>query len=124
MASIGNVMSSNLVTVDPACTLAEAATVMGTHRVGSALVMEDDALVGIFTERDVVRALSQDSDAPRHPVSDWMTRNPVTTQPQASVEDALERMHKGGFRHLPVLDGQTVVGVVSMRDLSRFTTEG
>ncbi len=123
MATIRDVMSSAIITVDPAATVAQAATVMAEKRVGSALVMEGDSLAGIFTERDIVRALSQDFDAPGHPITHWMTRDPITVGPDASVEDALETMLAGGFRHLPVMDGDTVLGVVSMRDLSRATAE-
>lgn len=123
MATVDEVMSKDLVTVEPTATVAEAATVMGEHHVGSALVLEGGKLVGIFTERDVVRALAQHFDAAGHPVSSWMTRNPTTIAPDAPVREALDRMLAGGFRHLPVIQGGTVVGMVSMRDLSRATTE-
>jgi CBS domain-containing protein len=123
MATIRDVMSSTIVTVDPGATVAQAATVMAEKRVGSALVMVGDSLAGIFTERDIVRALSQDFDAPGHPITHWMTRDPVTVGPDATVEKALETMLAGGFRHLPVMDGDAVLGVVSMRDLSRATAE-
>jgi CBS domain-containing protein len=122
MATVGEIMSKDLITVDPQATVAEAATVMGEHHAGSALVMEGDSLSGIFTERDIVRALGEHFDAAGHPVSNWMTRNPVTIASDADVHDALERMLSGGFRHLPVLDGERVVGLVSMRDLSKATS--
>jgi CBS domain-containing protein len=111
-------MSPELVTVDPQTTVAQAATVMAEKRIGSALVMEGDSLAGIFTERDIVRALSQDFDAPGHPIAHWMTREPKTIGPDASTQEALERMLEGGFRHLPVLEKGSVIGVVSMRDLA------
>ncbi len=122
MSTIRDIMSGQLVSISPSTTVAEAATTMAERRVGSALVL-DDGLVGIFTERDIVRALSQDFDAPGHPVDHWMTRDPTTVDPEMPVEEALEVMLAGGFRHLPVLEGGQVVGVVSMRDLSRATTE-
>ena len=71
-------MSTDLVSVPPTATIAEAATVMGTHRVGSALVMDEHALLGIFTERDILRSLAGDFDAPGHLVSQSMTRSPRT----------------------------------------------
>jgi CBS domain-containing protein len=123
MATVAELMSTTLVTVAPATTIAEAATVMGGHHVGSSLVMEGGALVGIFTERDILRALSQDFDAPGHAVSHWMTRNPKSVEPDVEAEDALERMLAGGFRHFPVVEGDRVLGVVSMRDLSRAASE-
>ena len=123
MPSVREVMSTELITMEPTATVAEAATVMGERHVGSALVMEGDSLVGIFTERDIVRALSQDFDAPRHQISDWMTRDPITVDPESSTEDALDKMLRGGFRHLPVAEGGRAVGVLSMRDISRATAE-
>jgi CBS domain-containing protein len=123
MSIVREIMSSKLVSVEPAATVAEAATVMGERHVGSALVMEGGALVGIFTERDIVRALSQDFDAPGHPVSHWMTREPKTIVADASVEEALDIMLSGGFRHIPVVEDRGVVGVISMRDVSKASVE-
>ena len=123
MATIREIMSTELVTVVPGSTVAEAATVMGGHHVGSALVMEAESLIGIFTERDILRALSQDFDAPTHHVSQWMTRDPVTVTPDASAESALELMLGGNFRHLPVCDGSQPVGIDSLRDVSRAATD-
>jgi CBS domain-containing protein len=123
MTAVREVMSKDLITVDPSTTVAQAATVMAERHVGSALVMEGSDLAGIFTERDIVRALSQDFDAPGHPISHWMTRNPTTVEPDAQVDDALERMLEGGFRHLPVVEGSGVIGIVSMRDVSRAAVE-
>src|SRR5918999_5323086 len=111
-------MNTGLFSIEPTTTVAEAATVMGERRIGSALVMDGDRLLGIFTERDIVRALGQHFDAAGHPVSEWMTADPITVPPDTPVRDALERMISGGFRHLPVVDEEAVVGVVSMRDLS------
>jgi CBS domain-containing protein len=123
MATIREIMTTNLITVEPTATVAEAATLMGERHVGSALVMDGEALAGIFTERDIVRALSQDFDAPRHQVEQWMTRRPKTVGPESTVEDALDLMLSGGFRHLPVMEEGRVVGMVSIRDLSRAKAE-
>src|SRR5438105_14415805 len=109
MTAVREVMSTQLVTVEPHSTVAEAATVMDVHRVGSALVCEEGSLAGIFTERDILRALSQDFDAPGHPVTHWMTRDPRTVKPADTVESALQMMLEGGFRHLPVKDGESLV---------------
>ena len=95
---------------------------MGEYHAGSALVMDGESLAGIFTERDIVRALGEHFDAAGHPVSNWMTREPVTISSDSTVQEALDRMLSGGFRHLPVLDGDRVVGLVSMRDLSKATS--
>ena len=121
MTAIREVMTKQLVTVEPATSVAAAVTVMGMQRVGAVLVIENGRLEGIFTERDLVRGLSYDIGASSEPVAQWMTRNPVTVGPEASVEEALEIMLAGHFRHLPVLEGESLVGVVSIRDLSRAT---
>jgi CBS domain-containing protein len=118
MTKVGEIMSTQLISVEPSATVAEAATVMGERHVGSALVMESGKFVGIFTERDIVRALSQHFDAPGHQIADWMTREPTTIGTGASVEEALDVMLSKGFRHLPVEESGTVVGIVSIRDLS------
>ena len=119
MTAIREVMTKELVTVEPSTSVAAAVTVMGMRRVGAVLVMENRKLEGIFTERDLVRALSYDIAASSQPVAQRMTRNPLTVGPEASVEQALETMLAGHFRHLPVMEGEGLVGVVSIRDLSR-----
>jgi CBS domain-containing protein len=124
MATIREVMSSELVSVTPSATVAEAATVMGARQVGAALVVEGEALIGIFTERDILRALASDFDAAHHRVGDWMTKEPVTIAPEASTSEALDRMLAEGFRHLPVTEDGALVGVVSLRDLSRAAGGG
>jgi CBS domain-containing protein len=123
MTAVGELMKKGLLSVGPDTTVAEAATMMGERRVGSALVMDGNTLLGIFTERDIVRALGEHFDAAKHQVSEWMTPDPTTVPPDAAARDALKTMLDGGFRHLPVVEGGEVVGVVSMRDLSRVESE-
>jgi CBS domain-containing protein len=112
-------MKTALYTVTPTTTVGEAVSLMAQHRVGSTLVMEGSALVGIFTERDTVRAISQSHDAPDHEISAWMTRDPMTVDPDVDAYDALKTMLAKGFRHLPVVEKGRVIGMVSMRDLAR-----
>ena len=121
MTTIREVMTAELITVEPSTSVAAAVTVMGMQGVGAVLVIENGRLEGIFTERDLVRALSHDIGAASQPITQWMTPNPVTVGPETSVERALEIMLAGNFRHLPVTEGEQVVGVVSIRDLSRVT---
>ena len=116
---VRDVMTEVVLTASIGTTIAEAASLMAQRRVGSALVIEGDRLLGIFTERDIVKALSQDAGAISQAIGDWMTRRPQTIGPDATVEDALQRMVDGGFRHLPVVDDGLMVGMISMRDLSR-----
>ena len=118
MAKVREVMKTNLHTVTPSTTLGEAVTLMAHHRIGSTLVMNGTQLVGIFTERDTVRAISQSSDAPAHEISSWMTHNPTTVGPDDDADSALRVMLDKGFRHLPVMQDGVLVGIVSMRDLA------
>ncbi len=118
MGRIRDVMKTRLHTVGPTDTVGEAVGVMAQNRVGSVLVMEAEMLLGIFTERDTVRALSQAHDAARHEIQSWMTHDPKTVAPDADADDALRTMLDHGFRHLPVVENGKVVGMVSMRDLA------
>ncbi len=92
---------------------------MVEHGVGSVLVMEDESLRGIFTERDALRifvATRRNSDYTH--LDDVMTEAPQTLSPDATAQDAAERMAAGQFRHMPVVDGDgRILGVVSQRDL-------
>jgi CBS domain-containing protein len=118
VARVRDVMKTRLHAVGPEDTVGEAVAVMAQNRVGSVLVMEAEKLLGIFTERDTVRALSQSHDAARHDIVSWMTHDPKTVPPDTDTEDALRTMLDNGFRHLPVVDGGKVIGMVSMRDLA------
>jgi CBS domain-containing protein len=91
---------------------------MVSHKVGSTLIIQSRFLAGILTERDVLRAAASGSDLTNSPVSAWMTTDPEQASPDTTVEDALQVMLLHGFRHLPVLDGRDVCGVVSLRDLA------
>jgi CBS domain-containing protein len=118
VAQVRDVMARRLQTVGPEDTVGEAVAVMAQNRIGSVLIMEGDRLLGIFTERDTVRALSQAHDAARHEIVSWMTPNPTTVAPDVDSEDALRTMLDRGFRHLPVVEDGKIVGMVSMRDLA------
>jgi CBS domain-containing protein len=121
MTAVREIMRRELVTVDPSITVTEAAHAMLAGQAGSALVLEGGSLAGIFTERDILRAMSESPSADGARVSSvsrWMTRDPVTIGPDTSVGEALDRMLDGGVRHLPVLEGETLLGMVSMRDLA------
>jgi CBS domain-containing protein len=116
---VREVMTQVVLTAETGTTIAEVASLMAQRRVGSALVLDGRRLLGIFTERDIVKALSQDASATHQAIGHWMTRNPQTIPSDAMVDEALRRMLDGGFRHLPVMDEDRIVGMISMRDLSR-----
>ena len=124
MGTVGEIMTGSVFSIEPTMTVAEAATVMGERKIGSALVMEGEKLSGIFTERDIVRALGEHFDAAGHPVSEWMTADPMTVPPDTPIQEALNTMLERGFRHLPVVDGESILGIVSMRDLTRAGSGG
>lgn len=121
---VREVMTQVVLTSEVGTTIAEAASLMAQRRVGSALVVEGQRLLGIFTERDIVKALSQDASATHQAIGHWMTRNPQTISSEATIEEALQRMVEGGFRHLPVVDDDRMVGMLSMRDISRTRVQG
>jgi CBS domain-containing protein len=124
MPSVREVMSKDLVTVDRSATVEEASTVMWGRRVGSALVMRGDDLEGIFTVRDIMKALSKDADRGRTmTVREFMTSEPKTIDADATVGVALDVMLSEGFRHLPVTESGELVGIVSMTDLVQATSK-
>jgi CBS domain-containing protein len=126
MTTVREVMSTELITVAPSAMMSQAVGTMSKAGVGSVLVLEGGALLGIFTERDVVRAFDQLHADPARvsPISKGMTRDPKIIDPDATVGEAMDRMLDGGFRHLPVMEGGSLVGVVSMRDLARSISKG
>lgn len=117
MVSLREVMAKDPVATEPDATVAEAAAAMVRERVGSLLVRTDGAVLGILTERDVLRAAGTDGDLLSTRVRDWMTREPTTAPADEDTEDAIVTMLDNGFRHLPVMDGPDLVGIVSLRDL-------
>ncbi len=115
-------MSRDLLTVRPEQPLAEVAQRMVERDVGAVIVMDAGRLAGILTERDVLRAVAagiQDDTL----VADWMTRDPETMEPGETTQHAAVLMIHGGFRHLPVVDGEEVVGMLSIRDLMRVVLD-
>jgi CBS domain-containing protein len=122
VATVAEIMSRGLLAVEPAARLQEAARRMHERHVGAALVLEGDALVGIVTERDVLRAVAA-GPIEGVSVADCMTKHPETIDASETTGLATSLMIHGGFRHLPVLDGERVVGIVSIRDLVRVTLD-
>lgn len=101
-----------------AATALEAAALMREQRVGAVMVVEAGQLKGIVTERDLVtRLLAEGLDPGRTSISVIMTPRPMTLTPDDTAMEALDRMMEGHYRHLPVMDGERIVGIVSIRDL-------
>lgn len=116
-AVLRDLMTTLVAATTPDTSVAAAAADMVRAGVGSAVVMQGTFLVGILTERDVLKAAASGADLLAAGVSEWMTPDPQTATPGMSAEDAAQIMMLNGFRHLPVVDGRTVCGVVSLRDL-------
>jgi CBS domain-containing protein len=116
-------------TVQKDISVRTAAHIMKTAGIGSVMVVEKDALVGIFTERDALfRVLAGGLDPDRTKVGEVMTADPQTISPDRPLVNALHLMHDGGFRHMPVVENGAPVGMVSIRDamaidLMRLETE-
>jgi CBS domain-containing protein len=111
------VSDQDIVSLDESATVLDAARLMSQRSINAVLIMDGEALRGIFTARDLARrvvAADRDLDTP---LAEVMTTNPETVAADAQPVEALRRMFHGGFRHLPVVDGTRVVGLVSRRDL-------
>jgi len=122
MPTVGEIMSSDVLAVEPATSIVEAARRMHERLVGAVVVLDgDERLVGIVTERDVLRAVA--TGGVEQPVSEAMTSSPETVETDESAGQAAALMIHGGFRHLPVVEGGAVVGMISIRDLVRLTVD-
>jgi CBS domain-containing protein len=114
---LGDIMTTQVITTSAERPVAEVTSMMVKARVGSAAVMQGSWLAGILTERDVLRAAASGSDLTKSAVSEWMTRNPITATPDTTIGEAADVMLTNGFRHLPVVEGRELKGVVSIRDV-------
>jgi len=113
-------MSSVVLTIGPGHSLQEAARLMAERNVGAAVVMDPDSPgPGIVTERDILRSVAAGEDAFTEMVRDHLTGELISASPEWSLEQAADTMIEHGFRHLLVVDGGELRGVLSMRDIVR-----
>jgi CBS domain-containing protein len=111
--------------VSPTMSVAEAVAEMNRHRVGSVLVLDGGKLVGIFTERDVLRrVVGAGIDPKRSCVSEVMTTGVITISPEATVDETMVLFTEKRCRHLPVLDNGKLVGTISIGDITRWIADG
>jgi CBS domain-containing protein len=121
MATVADLMTKDVLTVEPSDTIGEAAEKMQAANVGAVVVVEDMVrIVGIVTERDLLRAVAQRARAAEARVRQWMTENPLTVEPETTIEEAARIMFERNFRHLPVVKDGRPLGIVSLRVLSRW----
>jgi CBS domain-containing protein len=117
-------MSSMVLSVGPGHSLREAAYQMTERKVGAAVVIDPDSPgPGIITERDILRSIAEGQDPDKELVRDHLTDDLIFAAPDWSLEQAAETMIQNGFRHLLVVDGSELRGVLSMRDIVRCWTE-
>ena len=117
MVAVSDVMTDEVVTLAQEATMSDASRIMVRGGFGSVVVVHGRMIVGIVTERDVLRAAADETDLRAAPVQRWMTPEPETGAPGLETEDAAELMLSRGFRHLPIVDGGDLLGMVSLRDV-------
>ncbi|MPZ38363.1 MAG: CBS domain-containing protein [Rhizobiales bacterium] len=110
---------SEVITIGPTATLEEAIAILTKHRIGALVVLgADERVIGILSERDIVRALAERSaNALKEPLAQCMTRIVVTCSECDTVSDLMERMTHGRFRHIPVMEQDRLVGIISIGDV-------
>lgn len=121
--NVRELVGGEVVWIGPSQTMREAVRVMAEAEVGALAVEVDGMLSGIVTERDVLRACADELDLDGTAVSECMTTYPDAFDPDMSVEEAADWLLAAGYRHLPVVDGRRVIGMVSIKDILWALTE-
>ena len=110
--------TNTVIAVRPDQAVIEALEIMSTHNIGAVLVLQDERLVGIFSERDYARkGILKDRKAKSTPISEVMTGGVIVVSPKQTIDDCMQIMSERHFRHLPVVDGDQVVGILSISDI-------
>ena len=123
MTTLAELMARDVITIEPEDTIGHAAEKMVQHGV-SAIVVADSPfsrLIGIVTERDLTRAVAGRVHTSEARVREWMTADPQTVTESTDPVEAVQIMIEGGFRHLPVVEDDRAVGIVSIRDLAEWS---
>jgi CBS domain-containing protein len=115
MGTIADAMRDDFVSAAPEDTLGEIAQKMVEAKTGAVAVLDFGRLVGVLTERDMLKAMAGRVLTSDARAREWMTADPITATPDMPLEDAQSTMLSHGFRHLPVMEGSRVVGIVSLR---------
>jgi CBS domain-containing protein len=123
VTTVGEIMTSDVLTVEPSDTIGETAQKMVERGVSSAVVSDYGTLIGIVTERDLTRAVAGRVHSSEARVREWMTSDPVTLGRSATPDEAAKIMLDNGFRHVPIVEDGRAIGIVSIRDVARWSTE-
>ena len=124
VARIINEKGRDVVTAAADTTLAMLAATLSEKRIGAIVIVGDDAIRGIVSERDIVRAVAKHGgEALAMRASDWMTARVVTCHPEDTIDDVMEKMTSGRFRHLPVVKGGKLAGIISIGDVVKHRIE-
>lgn len=120
---ISAIMTTDLATVGPEYNVADVASVMDARGIGSVIVLEDDRVLGILTERDILKVVGGGEDPKNVAAHEALTDDLITIRPDATVEEAAREMVNAKVRHLPVISDEGLIGMVSMRDLVRWSIQ-
>lgn len=118
---VGTIMQRNIVTASGEATVAEIARIIHERGVGSVIIVDGGRVAGILTERDVIACIAEGLDISQTKAKERETHDVVYVHPRTSLEEAARLMVTRGIRHLPVIEGDELVGIVSMRDLTRWS---
>jgi CBS domain-containing protein len=121
--TVGELMTSEVLTVAPEDTIGETAQKMVELGVSSAVVSDYGRMIGIVTERDLTRAVAGRVHTSEARVREWMTPDPITLARDASASEAAQIMLENRFRHIPIVEDERTIGIVSIRDVARWSTE-
>ena len=124
VARIINEKGGDVITVAPDVSLADIVATLSARRIGAILVVEDDTIRGVLSERDIVRAVAKHGgEALQKVAADFMTAKVITCSPEDTVHAVMQKMTSGRFRHLPVVDNGKLAGIVSIGDVVKHRIE-
>jgi len=125
--SVSEILSrkgSNTITTSGDTTICDVATLLSKHKIGAIVVLENEKVCGIISERDLVREIAaKGASALDAPISTCMTQRVISCAPGDGINSLMEKMTAGKFRHLPVIDGDTLVGIISIGDVVKMKIE-
>ena len=120
---VSEIMTKEVVTVGPHYNVADVASLMIARGIGSVIVLEDERVLGILTERDILKVIGGGEDPKNVAAHEALSDDLYTIGPDATVDQAARQMTKAGVRHLPVISGDGLIGIISIRDLVRWSVQ-